>query len=250
MNKNRLIELYQNTSKHSNYQILPTGLSAILSQNDVQTKSRFEKERLQFLTDNLDFNGKKILDIGGNTGYFSFESLEIGAKEVVYIEGNTPHADFVNEAKNILQKPITVKNEYLDFQTPIAEAPFDIVLLFNVIHHLGDDYGEKSISVEKAKEKMIDCINYFIGKTNILVLQMGFCWKGDISQPLFENGTKEEMIDFVKTAIKDRWKIKTIGIAEEADKLTSYKSLNEENKRRQDRLGEFRNRPIFILERK
>jgi hypothetical protein len=29
----------------------------------------------------------------------------------------------------------------------------DIVLLFNVIHHLGDDFGDKSLSMEKTKER-------------------------------------------------------------------------------------------------
>jgi hypothetical protein len=37
----------------------------------------------------------------------------------------------------------------------------DIVLLLNVIHHLGDDFGDKSLLWKKAKEKMKASINYF-----------------------------------------------------------------------------------------
>ena len=37
---------------------------------------------------NLDLKGKKILDVGGNTGFFSFDCLDAGASELVYVGGN------------------------------------------------------------------------------------------------------------------------------------------------------------------
>jgi hypothetical protein len=54
----------------------------------------------------------------------------------------------------------------------------DIVLLFNVIHHLGDDFGDKSLLWKKAKEKM-KLVSIAFHTNEVLVLQMGFCWKGD-----------------------------------------------------------------------
>ncbi len=249
MNK-ELIDLYLKTSKHSAYQILPDCLKNTIQYNVKQIINRYEKERMDFLKSCLSFKDKHVLDIGGNTGFFSFESIEAGAKMVSYVEGNPTHEIFVRKASEKLNKNIKTQNAYLDFKIAAEQTRFDIVLLFNVIHHLGDDFGDKSISLEKAKEEMQNAISYFTNNTEVLVLQMGFCWKGNPSLPLFTNGTKKEMIDFVLSSVGNNWEIQSIGIAEERDEITEYKILNEENIKRNDQLGEFRNRPIFILKNK
>ena len=248
MNIEKLKNLYQNTSKHSNYQILPNCLKPFIDTNDLVINSRFESERLDFLKSQIDFTGKKVVDIGGNTGYFTFQFIEEGAKEVDYIEGNKEHSEFVKFAAEDLNLNINVYNNYLNFDNHSEfSTDVDIVLLFNVIHHLGDDFGDQSISMEQAKVLMANSINYFHGKTDTLILQMGFCWKGNRNLLLFENGTKEEMIDFVKKATNGKWNIQAIGVAEVQDGATFFNLLNDENVKRSDTLGEFRNRPIFIL---
>lgn len=248
-NKEQLIDLYQKSSKHSNYQILPHAVSKLVSDSDISIKSRYENERLKFILDHIDIQDKRVLDVGGNTGFFSFEAIDAGAKEVTYIEGNEPHAKFVKLASEVLNYNIIVRNEYLDFESEIDDKPFDIVLLFNVIHHIGDDFGDAKISIENAKINMQKCINYFHDKASIVVLQMGYCWKGDINYLLFENGTKKEMISFIEKAISGKWKIQAIGIAEKVNEQTEYRLPNKQNIERDDKLGEFRNRPIFVLNR-
>jgi Predicted rRNA methylase len=248
--KDRLVDLYQKNSKHSGYQILPKALKTLIQEDVKQFISRFEQERLDWLLSQIDFSGKRVLDIGGNTGFFTFEAIEAGAQKVVYVEGNSNHADFVLKAKNILGLNVDVRNKYFDFTSDLDNDQMDIVLLFNVIHHLGDDFGDQGSSKEEALEKMKEAINYFSDKTNLLVLQMGFCWKGDRNELLFKNGTKSEMIDFVQSATKDKWDIQSIGIPEEEEGITEYRSLSPLNIERVDTLGEFRNRPIFILKSK
>lgn len=249
MNK-ELIELYKKTSKHSNYQVLPNSLKNIIEESVLPTISRYENERMDFLKSELNFENKKVLDIGGNTGFFSFEAIDAGADQVTLIEGNLAHETFVKKGAQLLGKNINTHNLYLDFKSNLVNEPFDIVLLFNVIHHLGDDFGDKYIALEEAKHEMKNAINFFSDKTEFLVLQMGFCWKGDRNLSLFEHGTKLEMIDFIKEATKDKWIIDAIGVAEELDDKTVYNALNEKNIQRQNKLGEFRNRPIFILKSK
>lgn len=249
MNK-ELLDLYHKTSKHSSYQTLAPSIQKLINIPVNQTINRFEEERMDFLNKNLSFTDKKVLDIGGNTGYFSFQSLEAGANEVLYIEGNSAHASFVSKAAELLNKNIKSQNRYLDFKSDLDEVPFDIVLCFNVIHHLGDDFGDGTITMDKAKVEMQNAVNYFHDKTDILVLQMGFCWKGNRNLLLFENGTKSEMIDFIKDSTKDLWDIVAIGVAEEDETDTIYKAIDESNIQRFDHLGEFRNRPIFILKSK
>lgn len=249
--KNTLVELYQVISKHSNYQILPNLLKGILDQKDLTVKSRFESERFEFMNAFVDFKDKHVLDIGGNTGYFGFSTLEQGAKSVKIIEGNKAHAEFVEAASNYLEVNLSVENRYLEFnlQDNFSEK-FDVVFLLNVIHHLGDDYGDKNLAMSEAKKIMKKSIQYFNDKTEKLIFQMGYCWKGDRNLLLFENGTKEEMIAFVEEAIDGYWKIEAVGIAQEAEGTTKYELLNTHNIKRNDTLGEFRNRPIFILSRK
>ena len=90
-NADRLVRLYQETSKHSNYQILPKRLAEKKELQSLIVKSRNEKIRLDYFKSAIDFSSKRVLDIGGNSGYFSIELLDSGAEFVHYYEGNKEH---------------------------------------------------------------------------------------------------------------------------------------------------------------
>ncbi len=246
MNKETLKGLYETNTKHSNYQILPQALKGILEEKELKIKSRFERERMKYFSSKVDFKDKKVLDIGANTGYFSFEVIDAGAKEVVVFEGDKKHAQFINIATKTVDYPIFVNSEYYNFEVN-KNTFFDIVLLLNIVHHFGDDYGDQKIEKTKAKEKMIDCINSLSFNCKTMVFQMGFNWKGNRYDCLFKEGTKKEMIEFVRTGVKDFWDIEAIGVAQRKDNNTFYEDLNEINIQRDDSLGEFLNRPIIIL---
>lgn len=251
-NIERLKQLYANASKHSNYQILAENLSKAIGNNDIVVKSRYERERLNYILSQLQPNGKRILDVGGNTGFFTFEMLNAGASSVVLIEGNKEHAEFVEEASKLLgyDSKLKIINKYLSFDNELDTESFDVILLLNVLHHVGDDYGDKNISVEKAKQKIIESINIMADKTRYMIFQLGFCWKGNRNLLLFENGTKKEMIDFITAGISDSWEIINIAVAETIDGRIIYKELNNINILRNDSLGEFLNRPLFLLKSK
>lgn len=240
--------LYAKTSKHSNYQILPEILKPVLNEKDILVKSRYEKERLDYILRQLNPSGKSFLDIGGNSGYFSFEMIDKGAKHVDYFEGNAAHAEFVKSAADILgiNEQLHVFNEYYDFQKK-SDHHYDVVLLLNVLHHVGDDYDDKNLSLNKAKQKIIESLNSMADKTTTMVFQLGFCWKGNRDLLLFENGTKKEMIDFIKAGTEKHWLIKEINVPEKKGEKIIYSSLNDENVKRNEGLGEFLNRPLFIM---
>lgn len=244
----QLQELYANRSKHSNYQILSKQLTKFLPPEATEVKSRFEKERLDCILNQIDIKNKKILDIGGNTGFFSFELLDNGAKHVNYIEGNKEHADFVSIAGDVLglTDKLTVTNEYVNFKEELT-GDYDIILLLNVLHHIGDDYGDNKLTIENAKQQIIAQLLSLQNKAEYIVFQLGFNWKGNRNLCLFENGTKQELIDFITEGIKDVFEILYIGIAEKEYKQMIYKELNTNNINRDDSLGEFLNRPLFIL---
>lgn len=244
-----LKRLYTEVSKHSNYQILSKRLSLLLTNNEIKVKTRYEEERLKYILKNISIKNKKVLDIGGNTGYFTFEFLDYEAKLVHYYEGNKTHADFVRLASSILgvEKRIEITDRYFSFEDELKNERYDIVLLLNVLHHIGDDYGDKELSIDMAKQLIIKELKSFTGKTDFMFFQLGFNWKGNRNLGLFKDGTKTEMIDFITQGTKDFCDIVKIGIPEKEDKGVKYFDQHASNIGRNDELGEFLNRPLFII---
>ncbi|MBS4174153.1 class I SAM-dependent methyltransferase [Bacillus sp. FJAT-49736] len=246
----RLKKLYSESSKHSNYQILSKKLSKIIDDNDIQVKTRFEEERLEYILEYINIKNKSILDIGGNTGFFSFEMINNGANNVHYYEGNKVHSDFVRLSADILniKDNIKISNEYFKFdEAGNLNKRYDLILLLNVLHHVGDDYGDKGLTIKKAKESIIRQLNSLWEMTEYIAFQLGFNWKGNKELGLFKEGTKEEMIRFIKKGVIGYWEIIKIGVAENQNGIIKYYDLNRENVNRIDQLGEFLNRPIFIM---
>ena len=246
---NDLKKLYTTSSKHSNYQMLSTRVRELIGAEDLNINSRYEKERLDYIASNVEINGKHVLDIGGNTGYFTFEVIDFGAKEVNYYEGNKVHADFVKKVVDLtdLNNKVKVSEEYYLFDK--YEQRYDVALLLNVIHHLGDDFGNED-DVSAAKILMLKSINQMSAVSKYLVFQMGYNWCGDRTKCLFENGTKREMIDFIVNGTKEEWEVVKIGIAVGTKENIHYEDLNDINIKREDSVGEFLNRPIFIMRSK
>lgn len=241
--------LYASTTKHSHYQIMPDLLAQFINPEEHNKKhSRYDKERLSFFTENVPFQGSSVLDVGANTGYFSFESIEAGARKVNAFEGNPEHADFIRTGADLAGLQIEVLQEYLQFEGDLPGAPFDIVLLLNVLHHVGFDFGNKDISIEMAKSLIIKNLNYFADKTTFMIFQIGFSWMTNYDYPLFPNGSKSEMIEMISAGVKDHWEMVSVGIAEvDNTGSTKYHPANDKNLPRNNAIGEFRNRPIFIL---
>lgn len=242
----QLSKLYMESSKHSNYQVLCSELRKIIPQDQLTIVSRYEYERLAYICSQIDFDGKNVLDIGGNTGFFTMEAIRAGAKHVDYYEGNKTHAEFVNVSAKVLDctEKVTVFPEYYLFNQ--NKKIYDIILCLNVVHHLGDDF-DKGKDIQSAKNEMLSCINNMAAITDMMVFQMGFNWCGDKNNCLFENGTKTEMEDFLQKGTKDFWSIEKIGTAGSNDGVIEYNDMDEHNNIRIDCLGEFLNRPIFIM---
>lgn len=244
-----LKKFYNDFSKHSHYQRLCSDLEEALNMSDRPIKSRYEHERLRYILQHLDIHSKNVLDIGANTGFFSFEVLRAGAKTVTAYEGNKTHASFLLLAAKILDvtSQITIRDRYFLFSEERSFDTVDVILLLNVLHHIGDDFDD-SPDIENAKTKLLNHLNSLASKTTFLVLQIGFCWKGDRNIGLFPHGTKREMIDFLVNGTQKYWHVENIGVPEKVVDRIEYRELSEHNVARDNSLGEFLNRPIFILE--
>lgn len=241
----KLQDLYDHKSKHSQYQPLPRCLREVLNINTGKVKYHYETERLDYVKNKIN-PGDRIVDIGGNSGFFTFELLDAGVEHVDYYEGDASLADFVKLASEILDLTdrITVHNEYYDFDNPTGL--YDTILCFNVIHHLGTDFNT-GLNINTAKTMMLRSINKLTSHASYLVFQMGFNWGGDITKNLFEHGTKREVVDYVTKGVRGFWSIHSIGIPVMQDDKIHYVDIGEDNLERIDEYGEFLNRPLFIL---
>ncbi|MCO5287708.1 MAG: hypothetical protein M9898_14970 [Chitinophagaceae bacterium] len=246
IDKEEILRLYYHNSKHGHYQRLPDFILNELGVVDKPSLNRYELERFKFISKFIDFKGRKVLDIGGNQGYFLFRAIENGAERSTLIEGNAEHARLVSLISSYFNLPILVINEYFSFKDSNIKS--DITFLLNVLHHVGDDYG-LSATVENARNQILNSLNNMANNTNHLAFQLGYCWKGNRNLPLFERGTKAEMIDFIEKGTRGIWHIEAIGIAEKDAKFVKYQLPNVDNLDRRDDWGEFLNRPIFILKR-
>lgn len=238
------------TRKHSAYQSLPASLADFIGPHGAQIKPKYERERLDYILSKIDPRGKSALDIGSNTGYFTFELLGAGCNKVTAYEGGDIHCEFLKLAVKSLgvEEWVSVQHEYFDFDRKLVKH--DVALLLNVIHHTGDDYGDKCEHIEDAKAIMLHQLNCMKKCTDVLIFQMGFNWKGDVRRCLFKNGTKAEVIDFVSSGTTGYWTIEHIGIAERISNGIKYADINNVNISRDDSLGEFLNRPLFIMRSK
>lgn len=103
----------------------------------------------------IDFKGKKVLDIGGGSGLFSFFSSISGAKEVICLEpefaGSTPGMkdNFERIKSDLDLANVELKNQtFQDFEC--SKNYFDIIIMHNSINHLEEkacitlQYNDKS----------------------------------------------------------------------------------------------------------
>ena len=249
MNSQLLKSLYLEISKHSHYQKLSPLIEELLPVDEVKQKiNRFEVERFSAISRYVNIKNSTLLDVGGNTGFFTFEGISQGAKKVILYEGNRSHCEFVNVAAEALKcnDRLEVYNKYYTADEKTKEI--DLVFLLNVLHHIGDDFG----SVESASsclDEAAKILQHFSQISHELVFQIGFNWQGNPKKPLFASGSKSEVIDWVKSVSENHWRVKVILIANRDASGVIYEPVNSSNIERNDSDGEFLNRPIFILEK-
>lgn len=246
-----LRDWYGRHSKHSDYQALYPPLAARLSQPFGTQPKRLEAERLACMAVHIPLNGARVMEIGANTGYFTLGCLKQGAREVLAYELNPEHARFVTLAARVLgwAHRLSVRCEaYSPLGEEAGADPAALCLNLNVLHHLGDDFGAHCPDTASAKASMLDTLRQTAPSCRRMFFQMGFNWKGDRHQPLFAGGTKAEMVEFVAGA-GDCWRIEAVWAYDPHPAERAYRPLSGALWQRQDAIGEFANRPLFLLER-
>jgi cyclopropane fatty-acyl-phospholipid synthase-like methyltransferase len=237
------------TSKHSHYQEIYSEILKKVSLDNLPEFKKRDLKRFNHMKKLINFDNAKVLDIGANIGFFSIASLDSGAREVVAYEPNSEQANFIKISSKLIGKEesLMVHNTFYDFEKK-SVSNFDVILCLNVLHHIGDDFGDKNIPLNEAKKQIQKSIRSLSETGNKCYFQLGYNWKGDRNKPLFELGSKNEMIDFVYEACEQFWDVVNVSIYDPVDQ--TYSDKTTELMERFETCGEFLNRPIFLLKSK
>lgn len=238
------------------YQSIPPFVIPILEQFlggellEVESKSKtLDKQRYQFMRDIFRSINGRILDIGANSGYFSLgycvdDNCIVDAfeGEIVYVEYLKMMSDILN-----LDDRLRVYGENYNFQQKPTQK-YDLTLCLNVLHHIGRYFDGEINCAEDAKLRMTEYLSNLAESSSHLFFQIGFNWKGDMRLPIFKNGSKNEMIEYVSEVSQSSWSIERIGIFDPS--LNDYVEPKESDMLRNDAIGEFANRPLFFMKSK
>ena len=202
--------------------------------------------------DNMIVKKKSFVDIGANQGYFSIEAALRGAQNIDAFESDQMDGEFIDKVSRFFPELNAIKAFPIAFDFQCADDPqYDCVLCLNVLHHVGRYFDVQVNSLTDAKMIMCRYLRKLLAAGSDVWLQIGFNWQGNESLPMFKNGTKMEMTDFVTSLIGNMGIIKTIGIYNpEGEAFENVSYADSENKlwERIEYLGEFANRPIYLIE--
>lgn len=201
-------------SKHGLYQMLPPSLIKEMPELEKFSFSRrLDDKRYEWFSNKLDFAGKKVMDIGANIGYFSFRlALEKNARITIY-EPHQQHIKAIEAIKTILDIPeskIKCVNQGVALDDIKNLPEQDIILLFNVLQHAGEDYDKEYVpDISQWREYTINYLKSLRLKTESLVYQMGYTWLGH--EDSFCND--DDIIPFTVKLLQDAgWKISHCGV--------------------------------------
>ncbi len=207
--------------KHGFYQLFPPAL--INKFPDLKKLPydtiRLDDKRYDYITKSIDVKGLRVTDIGANIGYFSFRLATEMHCEVLMYEPYKDHFKAIKEIKSMLNlndKMVRVENMGIDLNGIDNIEPTDLILLFNVLQHAGEDFDKDKVTLIHdwygyAKEYLLKLRK----KTTCLVFQTGYSWLGHNK----ELCSKEKIIEFTQTLLEESgWQILKCGI------VTNYES--------------------------
>lgn len=250
--KAELQRLYADSSRHSMYQHVPDFVSTELDYTEsIDEGWRGDRARLAFLLETrVPEKGETWVDFGANTGFFSLSlAHDHPHTSFVAIEANANHARFIERiAQHFGMRNVEVIRRAVGLRELGTLPHADCLLHLNVLHHAGHDFDADLVPDKRRFASYAqDYFARLADRADTLLFQLGFNWQGDVHRGLFPNGTKREVIDFVTRATGAHWRIARVGVAERPAGGIRYADVDAANVERDDALGEFLNRPLFIL---
>lgn len=201
-------------TKHGLYQMLPPSLIKKMPElMEFSFSRRLDDKRYNWFSEKLDYSGKKVMDIGGNIGYFSFRLADEKKAQMIIYEPHEKHIEAVESIKSILNidnQKIKCVNQGVGLNDIEHIPEQDIILLFNVLQHAGEDFDSEYVKdIADWRDYTIRYLKAIRNKTENMVFQMGYAWLGH-KDNFCED---KEIIPFTVNILQEAgWKIKDCGV--------------------------------------
>ena len=143
----------------------------VIIYNGLFSNNKRLKLKLDNLFGNLDFQNKKLLDIGGGIGTFSFYAAVMGAKKVVILEPESHGSSSgiyrkFKKIKSDLDNIDNIEFQSITLQEYNTNQKYDYILLYNSINHIDE---EACISLKNnitSREKYLELFRRIFDITN------------------------------------------------------------------------------------
>jgi uncharacterized protein DUF1698 len=227
-----ITSLLTSQSKHGNYQMLPPALvKKVPSLQKFSNSKRLDDKRYDWISQKINFKNKHILDIGANIGYFSLRFASEKNAYITMYEPQKQHAKAIHKITRLLDiENADIVNEGIAMNDISKLSKFDVILLFNVIQHAGDDYDRNYVTdITEWRSYAVSYLKQLSQKGKFMVFQTGYTWLGSRG-PLCENNN---IIDFTAKLLNEAgWTIKNCGIIDSIlnPKYEDYTIKTQNNK--------------------
>lgn len=211
-----------------------------------------DPERAAFMFERQSCSGQSVLDIGANQGFMSIEAALRGAQQIDAFESNPVDGAFMAQAASALEALQALKVHPVNFAFDHAKpGHWDCVICLNVLHHVGRYFDAQVQDLAQAKSLMASHLRRLLGPQTHVWFQLGFNWQGNPQQPMFAHGTKREMSEFVVQMLGPHGRLAALGIynpERQAYEEVVYGDWAHPLWQRMEGLGEFANRPLYLIE--
>jgi hypothetical protein len=232
--KYKLRKLYNDASKHSNYQNIPQFVMNELGYSEtIDENWRGDSARYRYILGEVDlFPSAVVGDVGANTGFFAL-SLGNHFKDCAFTayEANTNHVQFIQLVIDYFELDnVRVKQSMVDLSGIDELGHHDVLLHLNVLHHAGHDFDHDLIGkVEDFESYAFAYLGKLGAKTSRIIFQMGSNWGGNKAMPIIKREDDCAKIMLIsKLFINTGWDIVKIALAtRDSSGTIVYRNLPE-----------------------
>ena len=172
--------LEQEGCRHGNYQEIPPSIPQHLRQKLPEyPKTRLESARFDWLDRHGIFTNKRIVEIGGNLGYFSIRATsERDATSVVYEPDNRLGTVMsLMAALSGVTDRIQIRNTPVQLSNWPDMPAADLVINLNVIHHAGQEFDKSIIKTpDDWRSYAVEFLRLLTKVAPLMAFQTGFLW--------------------------------------------------------------------------
>lgn len=201
-------------SKHGNYGMLPPALIKVDPSLSLYSNSnRLDQQRYDWFSKKINFEGKRVIDIGANTGYFSLRLATEYNSIITAYEPFEPHYRSIELSKRILNLAddrFFVVNEGISLDKISSLERVDIILFLNVLQHAGEDFDvERVQNLADWRRYAVQYLDKLKEIGRYLIFQMGYTWLGHEDKICKD----KDILDYTMKLLADSgWSIISCGI--------------------------------------